>query len=385
MARLRCLLLLAALLAAGLAGCASPPPAATQTEPAASVITDPRDTAYLRNATPGSHAHDYWQGRDTVSVVDASGGQMQASCSGNCDGMGIAFFRPEKDHVVPQGAAWVNVTVDIAQDPHGNSHGTPQLWVKTAKDSEPQRLGDLRSGVPFTLNSTNEMDDLPHSVLSLWRFEVHVPPPEGAGDVSFAGKVSLRAVSQRGLPLVVYGPHPDPWNGATEVALFVHDQAVKLEYQTETQDGSSTTCYGGCIGELPVDDGKTVPLDAAAVVVTLTFQPGAIPTSTTAATPGRPRPPPPRPAACRRRSPSACPWATACRTAPTPARRCGSSRSTSTTRRRRAPGRGASTSRPRPCGREGRATGFAPKPQIAQIPQRSLVCAICVMRAVIPR
>ena len=78
------ILVAAALATALLSGCAGEDPAADPAAPGPDVVTDPRDYSYLQDAAPGSHVHDYWQGRDTVRVIEARGStNFQLAAAGN--------------------------------------------------------------------------------------------------------------------------------------------------------------------------------------------------------------------------------------------------------------------------------------------------------------
>jgi hypothetical protein len=253
-----------------LAGCSGKPsPAAPVSDPVG-VITDPRDRAYLQNQSmaAGSHIHDYWHGRDRVRVLEAESFGGSASCSGGCgDGMTFDWERPAEGDIVPQGTAWVNGTFTL--NPEGDNQFTRlELWVKTAKDSETERWGEIRSGVPFSLNTTQETDDPPHYVLSLWQFEVKAF--NSADSVKISGSTHWSVEAVRGLPLVPYPPHPDRWNGASRLDLLTESRSTMLIYQTEDPaggGGTGTTCYNGCLGTHILPSGAVVPFDTDHVEV----------------------------------------------------------------------------------------------------------------------
>lgn len=254
-------------------GCASPGGGgqASKSPDGVDIITDPRDTAYLANATPGSHVHDYWGGRDVVDVLDVDG-SVWSQCSGGCsDGMNGAWQRPEEGVIVPQGARWVNGTFGFRPGPE-NDATLYELWVKTAADPETKFLLNLTPGAPFSLEIQQEQDDPPHYVLSLWQFEVHAKG--GAGGVTFRGDYKWDVTAARGWPLVPFPPHPDRWGGQTEMPLLDDEREAVLVYQTD----ATTACYGGvtgCPGDHAMPDGVVVPHDADHVEVRLTT---AVPT-----------------------------------------------------------------------------------------------------------
>jgi hypothetical protein len=259
-----------------LAGCSGKPPADGAAADPVGVITDPRDTAYLQNQSmaAGSHIHDYWHGRDRVPVLEADGFSGSSSCSGGGCGDGMLFdlVRPDEGLIVPQGTKWVNGTFTLEQQ-GDNQFVRLELWVKTAKDSEPVPWGTIQSGAPFSVNTTQEADDPPHYVLSLWQFGVKA---YGSADsVRVQGKSHWSAEAVRGLPLVPYPPHPDRWNGATELDLLAETRDTTLIYQTQDpQGGTSTSCYSGCLGLHILPSGAVVPFDADHVEVRLKVDQG---------------------------------------------------------------------------------------------------------------
>lgn len=267
-------LLLALLVAAALSGCASPPRGDGQAADDVPVITDPRDYSYLQNATPGSHIHDYWQGRDRVTVLDATGGSFTSSCTGcGPDGMLFSTQLPKDGVIVPQGARWLNGTIGFTPDGE-NTWKRLELWVRTAADNEARPWGNITPGAPFSLETTNEQDDPPHYVLSLWEFSLKA---FGDGDdVQVSGSLAWSLEAVRGLPLVPYPAHPDRWNGATELDLLDETTSSMLSYteQDPVSGGQSTSCYSGCPGRHRLGDGVVVPFDTATVEVRLSYGAG---------------------------------------------------------------------------------------------------------------
>ncbi|HET6398309.1 MAG TPA: hypothetical protein VFH47_02000 [Candidatus Thermoplasmatota archaeon] len=248
-----------------LAGCASQPPAATQAQ--LPVIREPGDFTSANATAPGFHIHDYWDGRESIEVLRSSSGPMRASCQGCVNGMPVLDIQPPDGSIVPQGTAWVDVAVHVEGQASPDAY---ELWVQTAVDEKPRRAGALTPGETFRFNSTNERNDPPHYVLSLWRFQVRVP----AEDVEFSGTVDIRVEAVRGLPLVPYPAHPDQWLGATELSVLDESQSVDLAYAVRTPVSGQYTCMGGCPGRHVPPNGTVVPWDARFVDVTLTFPDG---------------------------------------------------------------------------------------------------------------
>jgi hypothetical protein len=260
-----------------LAGCSGKPSSPAPSGDPVGVITDPRDTAYLSNQSmaAGSHIHDYWHGRDRVPVVESDGFYGSSTCNGGgcADGMTFDGVRPDEGSIVPQGTKWVNGTFTLTKS-GDNQFTRLELWVKTARDQDSVKWGDVQSGVPFSIDATQETDDPPHYVLSLWRFEVKAY--NSADTVRVEGHSHWSVEAVRGLPLVAYPPHPDRWNGATRLDLLSESRSTQLVYQTEDPagGGTSTSCYGGCLGTHALPSGAVVPFDTDHVTVRLKVDQG---------------------------------------------------------------------------------------------------------------
>lgn len=265
----------AALLASLMAGCTGPGEPAAVADDGVGVVTDPRDTSYLQNGSmaAGSHIHDYWGGRDRVQVLDRAG-SMHSSCTGGgcADGMFAGYGRPAEGIIVPQGTKWVNGTFNFTPD--GAQDFTKlELWVKTAMDAEAKPFGTLVPGEPFSFPSSQDQNDPPHYVLSLWEFQVMA---YGSADsVMVKGDYDWSVEAVRGLPLVPYPPHPDRWEGRTEMLLLEEDAGALLYQETD----NSWSCYHAgtsrCPGIHSLPDGVVVPFDATRVEARIT---GVFPT-----------------------------------------------------------------------------------------------------------
>lgn len=264
------LTLLAALPALALAGCAEDPDPAPAEGEEVGVITDPRDL--LNGTAPGSHIHDYWGGRGQVTVLDESWEGSRWSCGGcSTGGMQFADTRPAEGAIVPQGTRWVNGTFTI-DDPDHQYTGL-ELWVKTAQDVELRRWGPLESGVPFSIETTQEANDPPHYVLSLWQFAVVAL---GGDQVTAGGSMAWSVEAVRGLPLVPYPPHPDRWGSATELDLLQDGGGTQLTYVLEVPEyGTNINCNNGCPGLHTLPSGTVVPHDTGRVEVRLRVTEGA--------------------------------------------------------------------------------------------------------------
>lgn len=269
---MRATLLVLALVAVGLAGCTDTAPAPVEPE-STSVVTDPTDYSYIDNETDGSgwHVHDYWKGGDELQVLDHRKQPGGVSSYGGDKGAPIAGFHPDAGDVVPQGAASVTVTATWDADPE-SSFGTVSLYVKTAKDDEAQLIGPIEKNTPITFNSTNEANDPPHQTLSLWRFELWAAPREGEDSTLLSGaSARIEAVAHKGLEIPAWPPHPDFWNGATELTLFEDEGGgAGVDVGMVATHSCISTCT---LRTVRPDDGLLVPFDATRVDFLVTKEP----------------------------------------------------------------------------------------------------------------
>ncbi|MEA3136761.1 MAG: hypothetical protein QOC71_1042 [Thermoplasmata archaeon] len=261
--RALCLLAVVALLA----GCSDPAADPVVPTESATVITRVDDFA---NATaPGSHIHDYWGGKDRLTVVDLAhpGGDQPGTGPGFASGQDIVVraFLPESGHVVPQGTGSVEVTFTWT-DAQADSYTRPVLWMKTAGQNATVEVADVVSGEPVALEVGAPAADLPHQLLSAWVFELRMSSPDPM-PLRFKGSVGLKVDAIRSLPLPVFPPHPDPWKGAAQLPLV--DESGSLSYLEDLGDQG---CDGlACPQVFRPASGQTVPTDAYMVSVKLTY------------------------------------------------------------------------------------------------------------------
>ncbi len=256
--------LAALLLALLLAGCSSAPAPTPAPDEGPSVITDPTQGL---NQT-GAHIHDYWKGGDRLTIVgpDAPADE-QGLGPGLASGRDVEVraFLPSSGHVVPQGTAAVEVTFSWTEDAL-DSYTAPALYLKTAGTNASERIGNVSNGQALVVEAGEPDADLPHQLLSAWRFELRMSSPDPQ-PLRFKGTVSLVAVAVRGLPLPVFPPHPDPWNGASELHLL--DAVGQLSYLADPGDGG---CDGfSCPQVHRPASGAIVPGTAAHVAVDLVY------------------------------------------------------------------------------------------------------------------
>jgi hypothetical protein len=218
-------LLAAALL---LAGCSQPAQEASAPRPdGPTVVTDPRDLDATL-ASNGSHVHDYWKGATHRVVLDQS---VVLSTAGGipCGGGGVypqevaniqchEFLLPDGEVIMP-GTSRLNMTLTWSAT--GDVPVSASLTVTTA-------AGDFSyftppSGKTFGMNSTEAMNDPPHSTVSFWGFKVRVVHPVPGMQVEAALKVEIH----RAATLPIAPAHPDRWNGTIQLDLAVANGTLR--------------------------------------------------------------------------------------------------------------------------------------------------------------
>ena len=259
------LVVLTLLVVSLLAGCTDDPPGVASPDDDPIVITDPADRSVFGDPALAnrSHLHDYWGGSDALLIIE---GERNSGATYS-EPLAIATFRPEPNVVVPQGAATLNITLAWTDDYPLNAYSKAELWVKTANDTVPKSVREIANGETIEVASTNDDNDLPHQLLSAWIFQLVLYPPNGGGYMQYDGTVTATASAHRGLPIPIYPPHPDPWQGATEFLLFDDDFQTTLVAESDMLGGY---CTDGCLYTHVADEGVIVPVDAAVVIVTLT-------------------------------------------------------------------------------------------------------------------
>ena len=262
---LKTALVVSILLLAGCSGPAAPGQGAESGPPA--VVTDPRDLSYL-DGSPGAHVHDYWGGRDRIQVLQAHADEHVATSS---EGALAGRFQPEEGTIVPQGTGLLEATASWElEDPSSNvPPGLPsdfdvmELWVQTANGTQPRRVAEVEPGVAVRFNVTNDDNDPPHYLLSLWTFELRAVSRDGSA--AFNGQSDLAVTAFRTLDLPVFPAHVDRWQGATELVLSDASYTV-----TQHVTAVSFTLCNGCLPTVVPDPGLVVPHDASRVQVTVT-------------------------------------------------------------------------------------------------------------------
>lgn len=257
-----------------LAGCTAEPPAPEPEAPTVILVTDVNDVESLSNDSfmMAAHQHDYWGGKERLTVLDAT--IEPGECCVTMGGGGLdLMFAPADGSVVPHGTARVEVTVTFAEGMLAH-YGAPELLVRTAADHEPLPVAAIEDGAPTVIETSEAQLDLPHQSLSAWRFLVHLRPGPSTMLTQWDGQLHIVAEAVRGREIPIYPPHPDLWNGAEAIELFMDEQAPMLWAGTIDENERGYSCIFGCWPQIhrPVN-GTVVPYDAAMIEVVLDARP----------------------------------------------------------------------------------------------------------------
>ncbi len=264
---MRVFLLMLTLLVAGCAG----PAAETENDVSdvateGAVITDPKDFSYLDDPNdPGAHRHDYWGGKDNLTIMDEVGPSRSASCSGSAGAcrMDIVSGRPADGVVIPQGTQFVDIRF-FANLNQAENVDFFAVFVKTAQQSEMEEVGRIAPGQWFRFNSTNDDNDVPHNTLSLWQFAIKAGTH---GDsLRFSGQGEIEVIAHRGLEIPLFPSHPDLWQGKDELLLTTQELSGE-----ERRQPTGWSCSNGMCREFGPDDGMIVPFGASAVHVIVDY------------------------------------------------------------------------------------------------------------------
>lgn len=244
-------------------GCATKAPAA----PTIVVEHSPNEHNMTLRADQLPHYHDYWGGKDTYDVLAKDETAVVGLALTPADTpIPVLEFRPDPNHIVPQGASLVRITLNWTNDAL-DQYASPELWVKNAAQRDALKVADLKTGQTVTVESTNDGDDLPHQVLSSWEFWVYAHATD-QGVLRYNAHVHMDVKAVRGLPIPLYPGHPDHWGDRTHIRLFAYGPATTVFQGTSEEPN---ICLSGCPITLTPQNGTIVPPDADHVTVWFNF------------------------------------------------------------------------------------------------------------------
>ena len=263
------------LLSAAFAGCVGndqPAPAdaaamATNESALGNVTVDDGTTEMDMDVGHMPHLHDYWLGKERVTVMDedVEVDQFRAlqmtfinTFFLGTPGVGGAFFGLPEGGLVYEGtgkmeivASWTDPTVTGA----GLRYRTP------ASESFSEVL-PLTQGQPLTIDITPEMTDMPHDKESRWLF-VLVPASTGQAIV---GNVHFKIDIVRMRDITLFPGHPELFGGAHTLTLF--EGAAK-----SSQQNWATMIAGAATqnqAESGVRSAKVVPMETMSMTANVT-------------------------------------------------------------------------------------------------------------------
>jgi hypothetical protein len=219
----------------GLAGCLSTSPqspktAATGGSPASGEVaanatngTAPVDTGTgTMNVSTGdqAHFHDYWVGRERVTVMDADVNVDPQTAfqytfydtARGTPGVGGAQFTLPEGQLVFEGTGKMEITATWT-DPTVTGVG---IAYKSAATTTYTPAKDVKTGVPMTIDVTPEMTDMPHSKTTRWAFFLE---PDQAGQV-IEGTIHVKIDIIKMRDVALWPGHPHLFDGADTLELW---------------------------------------------------------------------------------------------------------------------------------------------------------------------
>lgn len=212
------------------------------------------------------HLHDYWQGRESVTVMDADV-EVEPftalaftffNARNGEPGVGGTFFTFPEGSLVYEGTGkmeitptWTDATVSGAvlryRSPGGSEFSAPQ---------------PLSQGQALVLDITPEMTDMPHDKESRWFFLLTAP--QGG---ALVGKVHMRIDILRMRDIAEFPGHPELFGGAHTLTLFEGAATSSSQNVASMFLGFATDN----MQESGVRSSKVVPMETLAMTANVTI------------------------------------------------------------------------------------------------------------------
>lgn len=259
------------------AGCVSQQAPSTASSPAATPAnsTVPVDDGSAASKAAAAtmaempHVHDYWQGRERVTLFD---GDLQPdpenvtfatlfqAVSGRPGAVGGQEFSLPDGKTVYEGTGRMDLTATWS-DPRVT--GVSFIY-KSAANGDYQNGGRLENAKTFQLPVTPPMTDMPHAKSSKWWFGFGPDPTPGA----LAGPWHLRIDIVRMYNVSLFPAHPDFWGGKDTLVLLdaTHHGQVDSYAKRSTEPATQ-----GNFTEDWVSFAHVVPMETTAVTLTVTI------------------------------------------------------------------------------------------------------------------
>lgn len=244
-------MLAGAMLASAMAGCTSPPaledaapealapeaaPAAEDMAAAASASSATEEQGeFARTLEEKFHTHNYWGGSLERLLLDADVQSAPAVVQGPFGlfatlfrvgfsrGLGLTPVELPEGSIVPPETSRVEVAITWAQSPTITGI---RLAYQTAQGKDIEVLDPVpEGGGTYTIPTTLEQNDMPHTSVSKWRLFLLPHAEQGPG--VFNGTVHMTVKVFREDTLFLAPPHPDHWGDRATQALFQHNATLK--------------------------------------------------------------------------------------------------------------------------------------------------------------
>ena len=274
----RALALAALLLALPLAGCAEdadPAPVeaakANASLPDVGNMTSP--AASETNASLGAmpHLHDYWQGKERVTILDEDYTVDPASAAfwgafmfyyTHEASLGGTFVELPDGQLVFEGTGQLDVTVSWS-DP-----GVTGMRFAYRHAGSGELIGwvDAPQGQLVSIPVTPEMTDMPHTKHSRWFFVFAASgtPPAAVGTFH----IKMEVVKMRDITL--FPAHPDLWNGATSLEVLKASGVAKSRQGPQAQAQQTLEPMRTPDDVVPGD--KLVPMETTFLLANVTIK-----------------------------------------------------------------------------------------------------------------
>ncbi|MHB8605005.1 MAG: hypothetical protein ACYDCK_07075 [Thermoplasmatota archaeon] len=230
-------------------------------------IDQGNSTNISTGATP--HKHDYWRGRERVTVIDRDVPVTLQSRQ--------AFFTLLTESRPAFGAAQVNLPDgQIVYEGTGRLEFTATwtdatvtgLVMRYASTGNPQLSAPipLTSGTMVPIEVKADMTDDPHASSSLWRFVLEASGPGGAGVAQ--GTVHVKADIVKMRDIETFPAHPDLFHGQPLVKIVDKDMTLQSDDPTAGVEAFTQHDFtpAGFAPDAPV------PPDAKSVLLLLTVK-----------------------------------------------------------------------------------------------------------------
>lgn len=265
------------LLPAALAGCFSDEETAAPIEPAlnesasqdaANLTIDDGTVPMDEDIGHMPHIHDYWQGRERVTLMDEdlttterdTFGFTFMNLFGQKAAVGGKLFELPEGATVFEGTGQLDVTVSWS-DPTVTG---VSLRYQSPAQREFSEAIPLVSGTATTIEVAPEMTDMPHEKTSRWTFML---APADSGQAMY-GKIHVTVDIVRMRDVTKFPGHPELFGDANTLTLY---SGPGRSSQQNFVLGIATFVTGGASDTDGVASEKVVPMETQTITANLTI------------------------------------------------------------------------------------------------------------------